>query len=722
MKRGWLFVARAFGIFMVFTSCTLFAQVGPLVISQIDIDDDDSQFAHDQSNGNGNGTIEAGETIRLRVFLTNTGTQDAQNVVAKLSTASPFISFDDDEEPYNTIAAGETAEPDNFFSGRGGFIFTAAPDVPTDSVQFQLSVSTSNAGSFDFSVKLYVIGGPAGPFDIAEFRIDDDTNNFADDKSNGDDDGQLDPGETIGLPIRLRNNGDVPAIQVEASLATSDSRISMIDSSVVYGVIDAGESEWPAEFSFGEQFHFMVNPDADSGTVEFQLTITSFSAPDTSMSLSLHVEPAGTVSLQLQNVQFDDDRNGISNQRVKGNGNGVVEPRETIAIIPVVENVGTASALSVTGTLRTASPHAVVLDSLVDFDTISEGESKKPGGFGDQRGFILRIAHTAPSGPILCPLTLQTGSGEVFADTIIVDVDASNSPPPNQVVVVESPQEGENIDQAKVDVFGYVDDFATPYVLVNGDTVVPSEGVFEAYVLTRRGPDTLRVSATNTSGQFAEITRAYVGKPANDFPDKTRLYLHAAPGRNIEQPFLSEFGPGCSSSEYKFFSSQPGAVEWSQILNGDIQGNEYKFSLLLASLGTTNYVCEIIHSRNGQRATLAAAQFSTSSPTYHRFEATESGLDPETAPGDSLILRISFDQFADIFGSDFSSDPFGCSSIPSYIDIPKFMVVAVRDLEPKGQLPRSFYLSDNYPNPFNPTTTLRFDVPKASQVSIRVYD
>lgn len=154
MKRGWLFVARAFGIFMVFTSCTLFAQVGPLVISQIDIDDDDSQFAHDQSNGNGNGTIEAGETIRLRVFLTNTGTQDAQNVVAKLSTASPFISFDDDEEPYNTIAAGETAEPDNFFSGRGGFIFTAAPDVPTDSVQFQLSVSTSNAGSFDFSVKL----------------------------------------------------------------------------------------------------------------------------------------------------------------------------------------------------------------------------------------------------------------------------------------------------------------------------------------------------------------------------------------------------------------------------------------------------------------------------------------------------------------------------------------------------------------------------------------
>lgn len=36
--------------------------------------------------------------------------------------------------------------------------------------------------------------------------------------------------------------------------------------------------------------------------------------------------------------------------------------------------------------------------------------------------------------------------------------------------------------------------------------------------------------------------------------------------------------------------------------------------------------------------------------------------------------------------------------------------------------PKIFLLSQNYPNPFNPTTTIRFQLPKHSQVSIKIYD
>ena len=31
-------------------------------------------------------------------------------------------------------------------------------------------------------------------------------------------------------------------------------------------------------------------------------------------------------------------------------------------------------------------------------------------------------------------------------------------------------------------------------------------------------------------------------------------------------------------------------------------------------------------------------------------------------------------------------------------------------------------LYDNYPNPFNPVTNIKFDLPKAGRVSVRVYD
>jgi len=47
-------------------------------------------------------------------------------------------------------------------------------------------------------------------------------------------------------------------------------------------------------------------------------------------------------------------------------------------------------------------------------------------------------------------------------------------------------------------------------------------------------------------------------------------------------------------------------------------------------------------------------------------------------------------------------------------------VVAVENAA--SQLPKEFALQQNFPNPFNPTTTISYDLPKAAFVSLKVYD
>ena len=44
------------------------------------------------------------------------------------------------------------------------------------------------------------------------------------------------------------------------------------------------------------------------------------------------------------------------------------------------------------------------------------------------------------------------------------------------------------------------------------------------------------------------------------------------------------------------------------------------------------------------------------------------------------------------------------------------------DVEAAESLPSEYSLSQNYPNPFNPSTTIKYSIPKKSNVTLKVFD
>lgn len=50
------------------------------------------------------------------------------------------------------------------------------------------------------------------------------------------------------------------------------------------------------------------------------------------------------------------------------------------------------------------------------------------------------------------------------------------------------------------------------------------------------------------------------------------------------------------------------------------------------------------------------------------------------------------------------------------------LLIPVGIAEQPNVLPKKFALYQNYPNPFNPATTIRYDVPRPAQVTVKVYD
>ena len=75
--------------------------------------------------------------------------------------------------------------------------------------------------------------------------------------------------------------------------------------------------------------------------------------------------------------------------------------------------------------------------------------------------------------------------------------------------------------------------------------------------------------------------------------------------------------------------------------------------------------------------------------------------------------------YVEVNSEDYSQPQNGVISV---VDVSWHYAPNTTDVEKSNEIAKAFSLAQNYPNPFNPSTTIQFAIPKASYVSLKVYD
>lgn len=188
--------------------------------------------------------------------------------------------------------------------------------------------------------------------------------------SSGNDDGIVNPGETIELIVMLKNSGTQTASDVQATLTTDDPYVTIIDAEESYGSISAGATVGP-----GDDFDFTVDLGCPHGH-DIRLALDITSVADEWHSL-----------IDLSVISADLQANGNHTLYNVG-GNGIIDPGETGELSIVLTNTGDAAGDNPSATLFSLSEYATVLDAQGSYSTIGAG------GFGENTSdrFEIEIA------------------------------------------------------------------------------------------------------------------------------------------------------------------------------------------------------------------------------------------------------------------------------------------------------------------------------------------
>lgn len=268
----------------------------------------------------------------------------------------------------------------------GQVTLTPAPVTPGT---MDLTVTGHNAYPYETDIEVIAVSGPYLTYH--GFEIDDDNSG----ESQGNDDGDVDIGETIELPVMLKNIGDSTALQVNATLSTTYPLVTIIDDYEEYGDIPAGDSAFCLD-----DFDFWVSPEIPDGQIiSFNLDITAENGSGYWNYPCLDIVVHAPV-LIYQSSLIDD---------IVGDGDGSPDPGEVCNVDIVLENDGSHEAVAVEAELISDDFYVTVTNSSSSYpDILPQGSATSLSSYQFQ------VANNCPEGHS-ASLILQIQAADAYS-------------------------------------------------------------------------------------------------------------------------------------------------------------------------------------------------------------------------------------------------------------------------------------------------------------------
>ncbi|MBN1337712.1 MAG: S8 family serine peptidase [Bacteroidales bacterium] len=185
-----------------------------------------SYYAHviNDAAGNNDGFIDPGESILLTLSVANFSDEQVNNVTVKLTSGPPFISFTDSLEYFGDFSVQTIIEKVDAFA------FDAAANIPGgEEIEFKVTAYNSqNSWESKFTVIPHGVNLSTGAFTISD--------------PTGNNNGRLDPGETVDIMIETLNTGQNPAEQTMSYLTSGSGLVTINSGSFDHGAIAPGGS------------------------------------------------------------------------------------------------------------------------------------------------------------------------------------------------------------------------------------------------------------------------------------------------------------------------------------------------------------------------------------------------------------------------------------------------------------------------------------------------